>query len=281
VKPTRPLHAVDVTGRAGRGQRTRMSKTSVTTSEAAMRARELAAEAVRLADELRAPPVEPVQDWMWQEEHRGACELIAALAGWDAPRLRRTCLVLEADSPACDLLHDAAAYAERRSCELVGEPILSGRGSWPGGTMADRFCRSCGAQRVDGEHICVNCGELFDVGDVTRGTGGSEGQSPPIRALASIEEFASLLEAQVLVEAWRVEYNTYRPHSSLGGLTPAEFAAGEREPARGRSSRCDHDHGDLSCVRERRLSRSVRIGRTRRSRVLHLQAPLASRNHRR
>jgi putative transposase len=38
------------------------------------------------------------------------------------------------------------------------------------------------------------------------------------------EEFGSLLEAQVLVEAWRIEYNTYRPHSSLGGLTPAEYA---------------------------------------------------------
>ena len=42
--------------------------------------------------------------------------------------------------------------------------------------------------------------------------------------LLNIEEFGSLLEAQVLVEAWRVEYNTYRPHSSLGGLTPAEYA---------------------------------------------------------
>ena len=43
--------------------------------------------------------------------------------------------------------------------------------------------------------------------------------------LLNIEEFATLLEAQVLVEAWRIEYNTYRPHSSLGGLTPAEYAA--------------------------------------------------------
>ena len=41
--------------------------------------------------------------------------------------------------------------------------------------------------------------------------------------LLNTEEFATLLEAQVLVEAWRIEYNTYRPHSSLGGLTPAEF----------------------------------------------------------
>ena len=42
--------------------------------------------------------------------------------------------------------------------------------------------------------------------------------------LLNIEEFGTLLEAQVVIEAWRVEYNTYRPHSSLGGLTPAEYA---------------------------------------------------------
>ena len=41
----------------------------------------------------------------------------------------------------------------------------------------------------------------------------------------NLEEFATLHEAQVLTEAWRTEYNTYRPHSSLGDLTPAEYAA--------------------------------------------------------
>jgi putative transposase len=43
--------------------------------------------------------------------------------------------------------------------------------------------------------------------------------------LFNTEEFATLLEARVVVEAWRSEYNTYRPHSSLGDLTPAEYAA--------------------------------------------------------
>ena len=33
-----------------------------------------------------------------------------------------------------------------------------------------------------------------------------------------------LTVAQVVVEAWRIEYNTYRPHSALGGLTPAEYS---------------------------------------------------------
>jgi putative transposase len=42
--------------------------------------------------------------------------------------------------------------------------------------------------------------------------------------LLNVEEFGSLLEARVIVEAWRIEYNTYRPHGSLGGLTPAEYA---------------------------------------------------------
>jgi putative transposase len=41
--------------------------------------------------------------------------------------------------------------------------------------------------------------------------------------LLNIEEFATLREARVIVEAWRMEYNSYRPHSSLGGLTPIEF----------------------------------------------------------
>jgi putative transposase len=42
--------------------------------------------------------------------------------------------------------------------------------------------------------------------------------------LLNVEAFESLLEAQVLAEDFRIEYNTYRPHSSLGHLTPAEFA---------------------------------------------------------
>ncbi len=43
--------------------------------------------------------------------------------------------------------------------------------------------------------------------------------------LLNVEEFTTLLDAQVLAEAWRVEYNTYRPHSALQDLTPAEYAA--------------------------------------------------------
>jgi transposase InsO family protein len=41
--------------------------------------------------------------------------------------------------------------------------------------------------------------------------------------LLAITEFCTLTEAQVLIEDWRIEYNTERPHSSLGYLTPVEF----------------------------------------------------------
>ena len=36
--------------------------------------------------------------------------------------------------------------------------------------------------------------------------------------------FASVAEAQMLIEAWRVDYNTVRPHSALAGQTPQQFA---------------------------------------------------------
>jgi putative transposase len=42
--------------------------------------------------------------------------------------------------------------------------------------------------------------------------------------LLNLEVFDSLLEARVLVEDWRREYNHYRPHQSLGYATPAAFA---------------------------------------------------------
>ena len=38
--------------------------------------------------------------------------------------------------------------------------------------------------------------------------------------------FTSLQDAEEKIEAWRRRYNEERPHSSLGGLTPKEFAEG-------------------------------------------------------
>ena len=41
----------------------------------------------------------------------------------------------------------------------------------------------------------------------------------------SCEAFSSLAEARHVIGQWQSNYNHRRPHSSLDGLTPAEFAA--------------------------------------------------------
>lgn len=47
--------------------------------------------------------------------------------------------------------------------------------------------------------------------------------------LLSVELFSCLAEARVLIEDWRQDYNQHRPHSALGMMAPARFAAGYRE----------------------------------------------------
>ena len=43
--------------------------------------------------------------------------------------------------------------------------------------------------------------------------------------LLNQELFLSLAEARYVAERWRLDYNHHRPHSSLGWMTPAAFAA--------------------------------------------------------
>jgi transposase InsO family protein len=38
--------------------------------------------------------------------------------------------------------------------------------------------------------------------------------------LLNVEEVADLIDAQIVVEAWRVEYTIFRPHSALGWSHP-------------------------------------------------------------
>lgn len=42
--------------------------------------------------------------------------------------------------------------------------------------------------------------------------------------LLNLWQFDSLLEAQILIEDWRIDYNKNRPHTAHGDLTPTEFA---------------------------------------------------------
>jgi putative transposase len=67
---------------------------------------------------------------------------------------------------------------------------------------------------------------------------GSPWQNPYVESFGSrirdellaVELFSCLAEAQVLIEDWRHDYNHHRPHSALGMMTPAAFAASLRQP---------------------------------------------------
>ncbi len=42
--------------------------------------------------------------------------------------------------------------------------------------------------------------------------------------------FMNLRHAREVIETWRLDYNDFRPHSSLAGLTPREFAETKAGP---------------------------------------------------
>ena len=52
----------------------------------------------------------------------------------------------------------------------------------------------------------------------------------------NVNEFQNMAEAKRIIEAWRVDYNEHRPHSSLGNLTPKEFMS------------LHHNHADSSRI---------------------------------
>ena len=131
-------------------------------------------------------------------------------------------------------------------------------------TIVDEFTRECLAIRVErklqSKHVLEVLGELFvhhGVPDHIRSDNGPEFTAAGVRQwlgwigvetlfiepgspwengyvesfngklrdeCLNGEVFETLLEAQVLIERWRHEYNTFRPHSSLGYRPPAPEA---------------------------------------------------------
>ena len=62
----------------------------------------------------------------------------------------------------------------------------------------------------------------------------------------SLEWFRSRAEAKVVIETWRRHFNAVRPHSSLGYLTPAEFAARMKKEEHG--ARPPHATGRVAAI---------------------------------
>ena len=53
--------------------------------------------------------------------------------------------------------------------------------------------------------------------------------------------FTSLMQARLALEEWRRDYNTVRPHSRIGWLTPAAYAA-QFSPQQGQGAALRNDH---------------------------------------
>ena len=70
--------------------------------------------------------------------------------------------------------------------------------------------------------------------------------------LLNVQEFESVRHARACAQAWREDYNDYRPHSSLDGQTPSEFAL--RCAASGRAAPSLQQHSESHSVTQPELS---------------------------
>jgi transposase InsO family protein len=124
----------------------------------------------------------------------------------------------EALAIAVDRRIDADATVE------VLDRLVSERGSTPG------FIRCDNGPELTANALRDWC--RFNQAGTSYIEPGSPWQNPYIESfggrlrdeLLGVEAFTNLLEAQVLVEDWRIAYNTLRPHSALGYLTPTDYA---------------------------------------------------------
>jgi transposase InsO family protein len=82
-------------------------------------------------------------------------------------------------------------------------------------------------ERVDVQTLFIEPGSPWENGYIESFNGKLRDE------LLNGEIFETLLEAKVLIERWRVEYNTIRPHSSLGYSPPAPEA---RQPHKATSA---------------------------------------------
>jgi len=111
----------------------------------------------------------------------------------------------------------------RRITRALGH-VIEGRG-WPvsirsdnGPEMSSRhFLAWCIERKIDAVHI--------QPGKPTQNAHVESFHGRLRDECLNVSWFWNLIDARRKIGAWRTEYNTERPHSSLGYRTPAEFAA--------------------------------------------------------
>lgn len=128
----------------------------------------------------------------------------------------RECLALVVDTSLSGLrvTRELTAVMERR-----GRPrtIVSDNGTELTSMAVLRWCQET---RIDWHYIAP--GKPMQNGFVESFNGSFRDE------LLNETLFSSLAEARVKINAWKEDYNRIRPHSSLGNLTPEEFAIKSR-----------------------------------------------------
>lgn len=132
--------------------------------------------------------------------------------------------VLDEYGRSCLAMHVARSIKATDIARVLWE-VMQSTGRKPKYIRSDNgpeFAADAVAAQLEVWHI----GQLFIAPGSPWENGFIESFNGKVRTeLLNREWFYSLEEAAIMIERWRRWYNEQRPHSALGGLTPAKFAA--------------------------------------------------------
>jgi len=140
----------------------------------------------------------------------------------------RECLALEVDT----------SFASRRVTRVL-EEIVSERG-------APQSIRCDNGPELTSRHMLAWCIERqIELINIQPGKPMQNGRLESFNGrlreeCLNLSWFENLFDARQKIGAWHKEYNQERPHSSLGYLTPEEFARKEKEAGGGKDVGCAH-----------------------------------------
>jgi putative transposase len=175
----------------------------------------------RLERAMRPRPVlsAPNQEW--------AVDFVSDVAA--SGRRLRILTVVDSYTRECLALEVDSSLPSRRVTRALSE-IIDGRG-------APMAIRSDNGPEVSSRHFLAWCIEKRI--DAVHIQPGKPTQNAHIESFngrlrdecLNVNWFWNLLDARTKIAAWRAEYNSQRPHTALGYLTPDEFARGAASPS--------------------------------------------------